>query len=187
MNLSNDHPSKHMSTWKVYAYTGCGTCRSALKFLQNRNIPHTVLPIREQPPSLAELTLVLGLMKGNLRKLFNTSGQDYQSMGLAAKLPGMRTEEALKLLASNGRLVKRPFVVGNGTGTVGFDEAGWSQLFSVSERSRPPEAMKQPAPPPAASEKAKETAQAKPASRRGSTPAPRVSTPSKTRPSREPR
>lgn len=158
-----------MSTWKVYAYTGCGTCRTALKFLQNRNIPHTVLPIREEPPTLAELTLVLGLMKGNLRKLFNTSGQDYQAMGLAAKLPRMTVQEALKLLAANGRLVKRPFVVGNGTGTVGFDEAGWSALFPTSVRSLSTETTQGPQPQSKTSEKpkVKGTAKAKPASRRG--------------------
>jgi len=113
---------------KIYAYTGCDTCRKALKFLTARGIPHTVLAIRETPPSLAELQTMLTAYDGDLRKLFNTSGRDYQALGLAAKLPGMTPAEGLALLASNGNLIKRPFLVGKGIHRVGFREEDWKSL-----------------------------------------------------------
>jgi arsenate reductase len=68
-------------------------------------------------------------MDGNIRKLFNTSGGDYKAMNLKDKLPGMSEKDALELLSKNGNLVKRPFVLGNGIGTVGFDDARWAELF----------------------------------------------------------
>lgn len=118
-----------MKPLKVYSYDGCDTCRKAFKFLSERKIAHEVIPIREQPPTLAELKAMLERYDGNVRKLFNTSGLDYKSLNIKDKLPGMSTEEALKLLASNGRLVKRPFVVGSQIGIVGFDAEAWSNLF----------------------------------------------------------
>ena len=66
--------------WTVYAYAGCDTCRKALRFLSDRGIPHTVIPIREQPPTKAELRRMLKLCGGEIRRLFNTSGQDYRAL-----------------------------------------------------------------------------------------------------------
>lgn len=110
---------------KVYAYAGCDTCRNALKFLKERGVAHDVLAIRETPPTLPELKRMLAAYDGQVRKLFNTSGQDYKALGLAAKLPGMSTDEALALLAANGNLVKRPFVVTANGGWVGFKAEEW--------------------------------------------------------------
>lgn len=112
---------------KVYAYAGCDTCRKALKFLTSRKIAHEVIPIREQPPTLGELKRMLALYDGELRKLFNTSGQDYKALALKDKLPGMKVDEALKLLASNGNLVKRPFALTKDDGHVGFKETEWQE------------------------------------------------------------
>ncbi|HVY68461.1 MAG TPA: arsenate reductase family protein [Verrucomicrobiae bacterium] len=113
---------------KVYAYANCDTCRKALKFLGERKIPHEVLAIREQPPTLAELKRMLAQYDGDLRKLFNTSGQDYKSLNLKDKLPTMKTDEALKLLAGNGKLVKRPFVLAKDFCLVGFQPDEWAKL-----------------------------------------------------------
>jgi arsenate reductase len=66
---------------------------------------------------------------GDVRRLFNTSGQDYRRLGLKDKLPTMGEMEALALLASNGNLVKRPFVLTRTGGTVGFDETEWEVLL----------------------------------------------------------
>ncbi|MBL9171156.1 MAG: arsenate reductase family protein [Verrucomicrobiales bacterium] len=118
-----------MKTLKVYTYEGCDTCRKALKFLNERKIAHEVIPIREQPPTLAELKAMLERYDGNLRKLFNTSGLDYKALNIKDTLPGMSPTEALKLLASNGRLVKRPFVVGANVGMVGFDAEVWHKVL----------------------------------------------------------
>ncbi len=112
---------------KVYAYKNCSTCRKALQFLESRKIPHTVVPIRETPPTVAELKMALK-SAGEIRRLFNTSGQDYRSLDLKNKLPSMNEEQALALFSKNGNLVKRPFAIGNNRVLVGFKEEEWEKL-----------------------------------------------------------
>jgi arsenate reductase len=114
---------------RVYAYSGCDTCRKALKFLGENRIGHEVVPIREQPPKVSELESMLGHVGGDLKRLFNTSGQDYKALNMKERLPKMSEAEALELLAGNGNLVKRPFVVGKGMGAVGFKEDEWREKF----------------------------------------------------------
>ncbi len=110
---------------KVYTYAKCDTCRKAVKFLRGKGTKFQEIPIRETPPSLSELKAMLQAQGGEMRRLFNTSGVDYKALGLSAKLPGLSEAEALKLLAGNGNLVKRPFVVGNDVHLVGFKEDEW--------------------------------------------------------------
>ena len=114
---------------KVYAYKNCDTCRKAKKFLKAKRIDHELIPIREQSPTESELKTMLACYEGNIRKLFNTSGGDYKSMNMKEKLPGMSNSEAINLLTKNGNLIKRPFAIVGKTGTVGFNEAAWSDLF----------------------------------------------------------
>ena len=114
---------------RIYAYDKCDTCRKALKFLAARNIAVEVIPIRDRPPAQDELKRMLGSVGGDLRKLFNTSGQDYKSLRLKDKLASMSESQAFALLAKNGNLVKRPFVIGGTVGTVGFKEESWRKLF----------------------------------------------------------
>jgi arsenate reductase len=115
----------------VYTYSNCSTCRDAVKWLRARGVAFIEKPIRETPPSVAELERMLGYQNGKLRRLFNTSGQDYRALGLADKLPAMTETEALALLAGNGRLVKRPFVLGDTFGLVGFDQAEWARVARI--------------------------------------------------------
>ncbi|MFO1485155.1 MAG: arsenate reductase family protein [Verrucomicrobiaceae bacterium] len=112
---------------KVYQYSGCSTCKNALKWLKAHAIPFEGIAIRETPPSFAELKAMLAAYAGDLRRLFNVSGQDYRSLGLKDKLPGMSTDAALKLLSENGNLVKRPFAIDskNKVHLVGFKEDEW--------------------------------------------------------------
>ncbi|HEX2746512.1 MAG TPA: Spx/MgsR family RNA polymerase-binding regulatory protein [Verrucomicrobiales bacterium] len=112
---------------KVYLYQGCSTCRDALKWLKARHVKFEEAAIRETPPTVPELRAALKARDGNLRSLFNTSGMDYRAMGLKEKLPGLSEEESLALLASNGNLVKRPFVIDqtNGIFLSGFKEKEW--------------------------------------------------------------
>lgn len=110
---------------KVYTYAKCSTCRNAVKFLRTHKIEFQEVPIRETPPSLAELKQVLASKGGNVRALFNTSGLDYKALGLSGKLPQMTEADALHLLEENGNLVKRPFVVGEKVRLVGFNEDEW--------------------------------------------------------------
>ncbi len=114
---------------RVYTYKNCGTCRNAVKFLNARGVDFTEVPIREQPPTLRELERMLGYYDGEIRKLFNTSGQDYKAMNMKERLPKLSTAEALALLAKNGNLVKRPFLLTAKFGLVGFNEADWSALL----------------------------------------------------------
>lgn len=110
---------------KVYAYDKCSTCVKALAYLRGTGRPFDLLPIREQPPTKAELKLMLKGYDGQVSRLFNTSGRDYRSLGLGAKLKTMPLDKALDLLASNGNLVKRPFVLAGNTGAVGFKLKEW--------------------------------------------------------------
>ncbi|MGB0371683.1 MAG: arsenate reductase family protein [Opitutales bacterium] len=110
---------------KVYAYSGCDGCKKALRWLKENDIAHTVLPIRETPPSTAELNAMLEFQDNQLKKLFNVSGQDYRKMGLKDTLPSLSQEEAIDLLAQNGNLVKRPFLISEDLGLVGFKEEVW--------------------------------------------------------------
>lgn len=115
---------------RVYAYANCDTCRKALKFLAAQKVAHEVIPIREQPPTVAELRKMLGYVGGDLRKLFNTAGQDYRALDMKTRLPKLSEDEALTLLASNGNLVKRPFALAKKAGVVGFREEEWEKLIA---------------------------------------------------------
>ena len=119
---------------RVWAYAGCDTCRKALKFLNERGVAHEVIAIREQPPAVAELRRMLGHVGGDLRRLFNTSGQDYRTMKMSERLPALMVEEALALLAKNGNLVKRPFALSKTSGVVGFKPEEWERLCGFGLR-----------------------------------------------------
>ena len=110
---------------RVYAYDGCSTCKKALAYLRSTGREFTLLPIREQPPTKAELRTMLKLYEGKLSHLFNTSGLDYRALKLGPKLKTMKPEAAISLLAKNGNLVKRPFVLAGNTGMVGFHLDEW--------------------------------------------------------------
>ncbi|MCF6285004.1 MAG: arsenate reductase family protein [Candidatus Hydrogenedentes bacterium] len=114
---------------KIYIYKNCGTCKKALKWLDAHDLSYDDVPIRDTPPKVAELKTMLAAMDGNIKKLFNTAGQDYRTLNMKEKLPTLSEKEALELLASNGNLVKRPFILGDGAATVGFKEAVWAALF----------------------------------------------------------
>lgn len=113
---------------KLHAYQGCSTCRNAIKWLKQHDIAFQEIAIRETPPSVADLRAMLDARDGDLRRLFNTSGQDYRALGMKEKLPTMTTDEALKLLSANGNLVKRPFAIDASKKVflVGFKEDEWS-------------------------------------------------------------
>lgn len=111
----------------VYSYNKCSTCKNALRFLEQRQIAITVKEIVNHPPSLKELQKMLDYQEGNIKKLMNTSGNLYRELGLAEKLPKMTLIQILELLSKNGMLVKRPFLLGDGLGLLGFKEAEWSE------------------------------------------------------------
>ena len=120
-----------MAKLKVYEYSGCGTCRKALKYLKGRETDYSAVPIREQPPTKPELQRMLRRYDGNIRRLFNTSGRDYRDLKLSESLPTMSTADAIELLSQNGNLVKRPFVPTASGGVVGFKEEEWEDLLDA--------------------------------------------------------
>ena len=117
------HPS--LGSMKIYTYKNCGSCKKATKWLDTQGISYDERPIRESPPSVNELKQMLDFQEGDLRKLFNTAGSDYRELDMKFKLPKMSQAEALNLLNSRGNLVKRPFVLGDSFGLVGFKEDLW--------------------------------------------------------------
>jgi arsenate reductase len=110
----------------LYAHPTCTTCEGARKWLEARGVDYIEKDIRATPPTLAELRAMLQGQGGELKRLCNTSGIEYRAQGLSAKLPGMATDEALRLLSGNGMLVKRPFLLGPGVALVGFKESVWA-------------------------------------------------------------
>lgn len=115
-----------MKRLKVYTLKQCSTCRDATKWLREHGIDFDERPIRETPPSTKELQQVLAAYRGEIRRIFNTSGMEYRAQKLAERMDRLTPDEAIVMLAGNGSLVKRPFVVGDGVSLVGFDEAKWS-------------------------------------------------------------
>ena len=120
-------PDSFMLT--VYVYQNCSTCRDALKWLDRSGINYVTRPIRESPPTPAELKKALTAYGNDLRKIFNTSGVDYRSLGLKDRLPTMNEIEAIDILSKNGNLVKRPFAISEKNVLVGFKEPIWEDFF----------------------------------------------------------
>ena len=112
---------------KFICYSKCTTCQKAKKWLDDNNIEYTLRDIKEDNPSLEELTSWYKMSGLPLKKFFNTSGLLYKSMELKDKLPIMSEDEQLKLLATDGLLVKRPLVIGEEFVLVGFKENEWKE------------------------------------------------------------
>ncbi len=115
---------------KFYQYPKCSTCVKARKFLESNNIEVENIDISVNAPSQNELKAMLAFYEGNIRKLFNTSGMQYRELNLKEKLPTMNESEAIALLATNGMLVKRPFLISARLGLVGFKEPDWSEALT---------------------------------------------------------
>jgi arsenate reductase len=106
---------------EFYGYKKCSTCRKAEKTLESKGVEYKFIDITETPPSKAKLKKVLQQGELEIRKLFNTSGEQYKALGMKDKVAGLTEAQALELLAGNGRLVKRPMVMDGAQSTVGFD------------------------------------------------------------------
>lgn len=115
---------------KVYHYSKCSTCRKALGFLGKEDVEYDAVDIVTKPPSKAELSRILKLSGVPLKKLFNTSGQSYREGRFGERLADMSESEALDALARDGKLIKRPLVVGSDFALVGFDEATYRKRFA---------------------------------------------------------
>ena len=111
---------------KVYCYSKCGTCKKALKWLDDHHIEYEKTDIKEDHPDealLRELHKKSGLP---LKRFFNTSGMQYRALSLAERLPAMSEDEQFALLASDGMLVKRPLLITDDTVIPGFKEESYA-------------------------------------------------------------
>ena len=111
-------------------YPPCTTCKKAKAWLDAHSIAYEARHIKEQNPSYEELSQWLEISSLPVKKFFNTSGLQYKALNLKDKLPGMSVEEQLRLLATDGMLVKRPIVVtDDGKVLTGFKEAEWESTL----------------------------------------------------------
>ena len=108
-------------------YPKCSTCQKAKKWLDAHQVEYTDRHIVEENPTYEELKQWYEKSGMPLKKFFNTSGMLYKEMKLKDKLPTMSEEEQLKLLATNGMLVKRPLIVAENAILTGFKEAEWNE------------------------------------------------------------
>lgn len=112
---------------KFICYPKCTTCQKAQKWLDEKGIQYELRNIKEENPSFEELSQWHKKSGMPLKKFFNTSGLLYKSMELKNKLPSMSEEEQLKLLSTDGMLVKRPLLVGEDFVFTGFREKEWAE------------------------------------------------------------
>ena len=115
---------------KFICYPKCTTCQKARKWLDDNKIEYEFRDIKLDNPTLDELTEWHKKCGLSLKKFFNTSGLLYKSLDLKNKLPIMSEDEMLKLLASDGMLVKRPLLVGDDFVLVGFKDTEWNITLS---------------------------------------------------------
>lgn len=108
-------------------YPPCSTCQKAKRWLDEQGLGYDDRNIKTENPTYDELKAWHALSGLPLKRFFNTSGLLYKSLGLKDKLPAMTEEEQLRLLASDGMLVKRPLIVSGETVLAGFREAEWKE------------------------------------------------------------
>lgn len=112
---------------KFICYPRCTTCQKAQKWLDEKGIKYELRNIKEENPTFEELKKWYTESGLPLKKFFNTSGLLYKSMELKDKLPSMSDEEQLKLLSTDGMLVKRPLLIGEDFVLTGFREKEWAE------------------------------------------------------------
>ncbi len=117
---------------KFICYPKCTTCVRAKKWLDDNKIEYELRDIKLDNPTFDELSAWYKLSGLPLKKFFNTSGMLYKSLDLKNKVPEMSEEEMLKLLATDGMLVKRPLLIGDNFVLVGFKDAEWNEKVNYA-------------------------------------------------------
>ena len=120
-----------MEKFTFLQYPLCGTCRKAKKWLDENGVGYNNRLIVEDRPTVDELKQWIPLSGLPVKKFFNTSGQVYKELNLKEKLPTMSEEEQIALLATNGKLVKRPLMVSDEKVLVGFKQEEWEALRNI--------------------------------------------------------
>jgi len=114
---------------QFYGYNTCSTCIKAKKVLKEAGVDFQDIDITMQPPSKKLLKDIVLSGMYPLKKLFNTSGQLYRSMNIKEKLPILSESQAIDLLATHGKLIKRPIITDGSSYVVGYDESAIRQYF----------------------------------------------------------
>lgn len=109
-------------------YPKCSTCKKAKKYLDDNNIEYEEINIKENNPTYEELKEWYKISNLPLKKFFNTSGNLYKELNLKDKLNSMSEEEQLKLLSTNGMLVKRPILIDDKNIILGFKEEEYKKI-----------------------------------------------------------
>ena len=115
---------------KFICYPGCTTCQRAKAMLDASGIEYEQRDIKLDNPNREELAEWYGKSGLPMRKFFNTSGLVYKALDLKSKLPSMSEDEMLDLLSTDGMLVKRPLLIGDGFALVGFSESEWNAALN---------------------------------------------------------
>jgi arsenate reductase len=115
-------------------YPKCSTCQKAKALLDGYNAQYEIRDIKTDNPSYEELKAWLSLSELPVKKFFNTSGMLYKSLDLKDKIPSMSEDECLKLLATDGMLVKRPLLVDGYRALVGFKSEEWESVFEYDRK-----------------------------------------------------
>lgn len=113
---------------KVYCYSRCSTCKKALKWLDDNKLGYELIDIKENNPDEETIRSLYERGEYPLKKFFNTSGILYREMGLSKKLKDMSEDEQIRLLSSDGMLIKRPLLISGKKILLGFKESEWEEL-----------------------------------------------------------
>jgi arsenate reductase (glutaredoxin) len=114
----------------VFQYPTCSTCRNALAYLNEHGVEYDSVDIVEEPPSRAQLGAALKQSGLPVKRFFNTAGQSYRDGNFGERLPKMTESEALDALAADGKLIKRPLVLGGDYVLVGFNASEYAERFA---------------------------------------------------------
>lgn len=129
MNSNRIVKDKRKEVITFYGYKKCSTCRNAEAYFAANRTKYMFVDITTHPPSRSELNKILEISGEPIKRLFNTSGVVYREMNLKDKVSSMTKEEALTLLASNGKLIKRPLAFDGKSVTIGFDENVYKKIW----------------------------------------------------------
>ena len=125
-----------MAKLRVFHYPACSTCKKALKWLADEGVNVEPIDIVKSPPSKAELRAAWQQSGLPLRKLFNTSGVSYREGNFGERLETMSDSEALDALAADGKLIKRPLLLGGKVVLVGFNEAAYREQLELRSTAK---------------------------------------------------
>ena len=111
-----------------YSYLNCSTCRKAAKWLENKNFEFQLIDILKEPPLINYLNLALEQYSGDKKKIFNIRGKAFKNLNV--DIYGLSNEAIIQLLLSDGKLIKRPFLIYEGKKVIlGFNEIEYAKQF----------------------------------------------------------